>query len=586
MKWDGELKLSGKHIQRKQLILMCWIIAVLLGIYQAWDTRHYINPDGLSYLDMGDAYIRGDWRMAINAYWSPFYSWLIGIALFIIKPSPYWETSVVHIVNFMIYLCAMACFHFFLNQFIRYNKLQFEKEEKEKYQLLSEWVWIIFGYSLFIWSSLNLITLTQVTPDLCIAGFVYLASGLLLKIRMEFSPKLTFVLFGIVLGFGCLAKVPFLPIAFLFVGSSAFLIGNFRKNWSRILIAFLFFFIVYGSFIAVLSREKGRFTFGDSGRLNYAWFVNGTTWWVHWQGDEPNSGTPVHPTRKIFDMPAIYEFETPTHATYPPWYDPSFWYEGVSIYFNFKQQIGVLQRHIEDFYFKFFFHFQTSLIIGYLLFFLTRPNRSVNLKMILQQWPLLLPSVAAMVMFSLVHVESRFLGAYIVLFWIGLFSGVRYFNSIESKRWANSVIVAIVVVILLITVFPLGMRSYQIFRDFFGGRNPWPHEQYQVAEELNKFGIRSGDKVAFIGHSFDAYWARLTGVQIIAEIPYKNIDFFWTADHTIKNKVFQIFSDTRAKAILTTEVPPYASMTEWQKIGNTQYFFYDLREKLYENMER
>ena len=56
--------------------------------------RHYVNPDGLSYIDMGEAYIRGDWDMAINTYWSPLYAWLIGITLFIIKPSPYWEASV------------------------------------------------------------------------------------------------------------------------------------------------------------------------------------------------------------------------------------------------------------------------------------------------------------------------------------------------------------------------------------------------------------------------------------------------------------------------------------------------------------
>ncbi len=580
---QGETRhqLFGKNIQRKQLIAICWIVAIILGAFQGWDTRHYMNPDGLSYLDMGDAYIRGDWHMALNAYWSPFYSWLTGIALFIIKPSPYWEASVIHIVNFMIYLCAMACFHFFLNQFIRYNKFQSEKEGKEKYRLLSEGGWIIFGYSLFIWTSLTLITLKIVTPDMCVAGFVYLASGFLLKIRMGFLGLLTYILFGIVLGFGCVAKVPLLPIAFLFIGSSIFLIKNFRKNWSRIFISLLFFIIVYGSFVAVLSREKGRFTLGDSGKLNYVWFVNGTTWWVHWQGDEPKSGIPVHPTRKIFDMPAIYEFETPTRATYPPWYDPSYWYEGVSIHFSIKQQVGVLLRHIEDFYFTFFFHYQTALIVGYLLFFLAKPNRSVGFKMILHQWPLFLPAVAALILFCLVHVESRFLGAYITMFWMGLFSSVRFMNSIESKRWADGVIIAIVAVILFMTVFPLGMRSHQVFLDLLKGRDPWPHEQYQVAEKLSKLNIFSGDKMALIGHTFiNAYWARLTGIQIIAEIPNIDSDSFWAANDTIKEQVFRKFSETNAKAILTTEVPLYASTAAWRKIENTQYFFYDLREKI------
>lgn len=30
-----------------------------------------MNVDGISYLDMGDAYLRGGWRMLVNGHWSP-----------------------------------------------------------------------------------------------------------------------------------------------------------------------------------------------------------------------------------------------------------------------------------------------------------------------------------------------------------------------------------------------------------------------------------------------------------------------------------------------------------------------------------
>ena len=123
------------------------------------------------------------------------------------------------------------------------------------------------------------------------------------------------------------------------------------------------------------------------------------------------------------------------------------------------------------------------------------------------------------------------------------------------------------------------MRSYHLFVDLVGGRELWPHENYQVAQGLKQLDIHPGDKVAFIGHAFNGYWARLAGIQIITEIPYENIDSFWTADARIKNQVYDKFSNTNAKAILTTEVPSYASMSDWQRIGNTDYFFYDLRDK-------
>ena len=45
-----------------------------------------MGPDGISYLDIGDAYLRGDWYVAVNAMWSPFYSWLAGFWLMLFKP--------------------------------------------------------------------------------------------------------------------------------------------------------------------------------------------------------------------------------------------------------------------------------------------------------------------------------------------------------------------------------------------------------------------------------------------------------------------------------------------------------------------
>ena len=47
-------------------------VILVLGLLQAWAGRHSMQSDGISYLDMGDAIVRGDWRMALNGYWSPF----------------------------------------------------------------------------------------------------------------------------------------------------------------------------------------------------------------------------------------------------------------------------------------------------------------------------------------------------------------------------------------------------------------------------------------------------------------------------------------------------------------------------------
>jgi hypothetical protein len=57
---------ADRNYRRRQLIAIFWLVAVVLGAFQAWDAGHAMNPDGLYYLDMGDAHLRGDRNMAIN----------------------------------------------------------------------------------------------------------------------------------------------------------------------------------------------------------------------------------------------------------------------------------------------------------------------------------------------------------------------------------------------------------------------------------------------------------------------------------------------------------------------------------------
>jgi hypothetical protein len=38
-----------------------------------------MNRDGVSYLDLADAYARGDSANAVNASWGPAYSWVLAV---------------------------------------------------------------------------------------------------------------------------------------------------------------------------------------------------------------------------------------------------------------------------------------------------------------------------------------------------------------------------------------------------------------------------------------------------------------------------------------------------------------------------
>jgi len=567
-----------RNYQERRLIATFWLIGIVLAALQAWADRHSMGADGMAYLDMGDAYLRGDWGMAINAYWSPFYSWLLGLAMLVLKPSPYWEFPVVHLVNFVIYLFALGCFHFFLLEVIRYHRSV--ASSGNRFATVPKWAWLMLGYTLFIWSSLNLISIETATPDMCVAAFVYLAAALLLRIRRGSATWPTFVFLGLVLGFAYLAKTAMFPLAFIFLGLSMFSVGNLRKAVPRVLIALVVFLSVGGPLIAALSIAKGRMTFGDSGKLAYAFMVSGTKY-RYWQGEPPSTGTPSHPVRKIFDKPAIYEFGTPIGGTYPFRYDSTYWYEGVVPRFDLKGQVKVLVRALQT-YFNILFHLGGGLVVGSLILYFMGSRRWLAIKDIAQHWVLLVPAIAALAMYSLVHIQPRYIAPFVVLLWAGILAGVRLPDSHESRRLVACVSVAISLVTIIKIVVPSAQVLYGRGRDLMRWQDASSNVHWQVADGLSRMGIQPGDQVALIGLGSRSYWARLARVRIVAEIPqsedeeeFQEADNLWAANDFVKSQVIKTFTRTGAKVIVA-RVPRYASTIGWQRIGNTDYYAYIL----------
>ena len=130
------------------------ILAVILGTIHTWAAAisHSMNADGISYLDMGDAYLRGDWDVAINSVWSPMYSWILGSVLKIVKPSMEYEFPLVHVINFGIYLLAMICFEHLWRNLRKYQQIFVETENSSKWNSFPKWIWWGLGYSIFVFS--------------------------------------------------------------------------------------------------------------------------------------------------------------------------------------------------------------------------------------------------------------------------------------------------------------------------------------------------------------------------------------------------------------------------------------------------
>ncbi len=552
-----------------------WVLIVLLGFVHAWADRHYlVNADTMSYLDVANAYLRRDWQTAINSYWGPLYSWLIALAFLIIDPSPYWRFSVVHLTNFAIYIFGFLCFDFMIRGVVQFQRHRKATLPSIQFVTLPDWQWLAFGYSLFIWSSLFLITMPLESPDLLVASLVYLVVGLLLRIRLSPGSWTLFAFLGIALGFGYLAKAVMFPLALIFLATSFLLVGNLKRAVPRSLLALVLFAIVVGPFVASISRTKGRLTFGESGGLNYTWSTN-DIYQIHWQGEEPGNGVPAHPTRKISTDPPIFEFGEPIGGTYPVWFDPTYWNEGITSQFDLRGQLRAFGMGIPVYYELFFGNVQFGLLLALITLLLLSGRRWKYLLDLAPYWFLILPSLAGLAAYSIISVQARYTAPFLVLLWIAFFAGLRVPDSQDLRR-VKTYMITVLTVLIVFTVTASSYRETRATLRSFAGEDATAHEQWQVAQGLTQLGINEGDPVAVIGDSYRAFWAHLGGLKIIAEIDRRYVERFWTADSAVKSRALQTFSGTGAKVVVAEKPPLGAISTGWIRIGNTDYYAYRL----------
>ena len=473
-----------------------WCFLILAGLIEAVFSRRAVWADGISYLDMGDAMVRGDWKMAVNAYWSPLYPLLQGLTLRLLKPSAYSQFSVVYFVNFLIFLFALGCFDYLLRAAVADHPRVVDIPSQSG--RLPRWAVFAVAYSVFLWSSLTLITMQSPTPDILMAGFLYLAMGLVLRLWVRPQNFWLFVLLGATLGFGYLAKAAVFPLAFLFFAISWIVAGNWRRAAPRVLVAILVFLAVSGPWIVALSQAKGRFTFGDTGRFNYVREVNGASPNPYFQNPGTAAGHLVHPVRKIFDNPPIFEFATPVGGTLPVWYDPSYWSEGAVPRVLLKRELSVIHRWLM-FYFDLLFPNQAALFVGFFVLCLMA-GRDLFVQQVAARWPVWLIGLAGLGMYALVFVESRYVAVFFTLLWVGLFSGLAMPRDREGRRLVLVVTLGVVIAV----VCPVAVSTTGHLFQAVKGQ---PHNQWQVAEDLRKLGVMPGDRVARIGGLFNVGWA-------------------------------------------------------------------------------
>lgn len=473
--------------QRKWIAALCLLCGILIAI-QAWSGRFSMNPDGISYLDMADRLLQGDFGILAHPYWSPLYPTLLALTLKLTDATSASEFPAVHLANLLIGLASLASFTFFIG---RWSPEKRNGEELKSDSLTDFRLRTGFAYVLFLGATLDLMSIDLVTPDLCVAALAYLAAGLCCRLT-DFRGLRTAVLLGLVLGLAYFAKAAMLPLGVLLI--VALLLSGALRRPSLVTAIVLAFFVTAAPLIFVLSRNEKHVTISEAGTLNYAKLV------------QEVSGQPTHPPRLLNHDPIVFGFEAIAGervGTYPPHYNPALYFKGFHGAFDLKKQVATLRKSIHA---VAEIHGTVPLLAGLIALCYIALRRRLAVAGY-RVW-LIVWALGAFGMYSLVVVELRYVAAFWVLCWFAIYESVAPGILGAGQR-------AVLGLVSICICLPLLRASIFEARHANG-----PFDDLIAAQNLKQIGVRSNDKIAIVGnYDRPSRVARLARLQIVAQVP-------------------------------------------------------------------
>jgi hypothetical protein len=556
----GELKTPSLN---KRAFVPILTILLILGFIDAWAGRpSYVAGDTVSYVDMARRIAGGDIQAAVNGQWSPLYPAVLAVFIRPFQSNSFFEFSMVRGVNFLIFVTTMALFHAFLIRLLDhcYERIGATPESSP---LFPRSQFSIVAYALFAWGCFGLTIVSRVNPDVCVAAMTFAAATMLLSFKEGHVSRVRFVLF----------KAIFLPLALLFLVAAALESRVWAVKW-RLSLSLLMFLMIASPLITALSMKYGHFTFGETGRNTYRTDVLFMPL-VHWQGGPPGSGLPEHPTRKILENPDVYEFASPIVATYPPWYDPTYWNAGALLRLDVWKEGRAIIRNLKRIAVALWFAIPAVLVIVVL----GRYFR-IDIKSLLYFKSLWLVGIGNLAIYVVLLVEPRYLAGCLPLLAILSLAAIR----LRKANSARTVGAALVVLLVLGIAVEIGPRLAKATAVLVATRSNVRDDAWLVAEEFKRLGMKSGTPVAAIDQQDQWHWspARIGDWALLARVPVVSEVFqldpkegtqFWQVSPERQAKALDALRGTGARVVVASGVPVSANTTGWVRIQSSDYYY-------------
>lgn len=549
-----------------------FVVVLILGALDAWFFRDWnVNPDGVSYIDLGRAVAAHGPLAALNGYWSPLFPVVIGALLKLVRPSPELLYPLVRGLTFLTFagttmafdrLVRLACTH------------------SPAYQSARPWVRgvaiVVFweAYALYV---LKAVGLGLVTPDMGVTLVVCWACGALVQLSAARRTARWWVLLGTVLAAGYWWKAILFPVGGVIL-LVAFAIAWRRRDGVRGPVwAAVTFGVLALTLIVPVSRLAGRPTFSETGRLNQLWYSNSApyVWTLCLDG---NGSLPLARAKAVRTDSVVARVPLTCalpdrwpEATLPMWYDPSWWYRDTHAYVDVRETMGAVRNDL-GYLREAIASAAPVFTVGVLV---VAAAALVTWSSMGTAWPLLLVAAIAAMFYLLVYVELRHVAPFLVTSVIAVSLALLS----RSGRWRTGLLVALACAGLVDVeryVSEPMLIELSILRHEVRG-DPRPQQvSARVARLLAARGLQPGDRVATVNTLWNADWAQRGGFVVRAYVSEITVSYAQTfrelRDPCVRAAWTAALGRARIEAVVLLAPAGLRAPDDFEPLGDTGYY--------------
>ncbi len=624
---------------RSQTIRRALLVYLALLIPIGWLAMRYspyaLDGDGMAYMDIADLMRAHHWAGVVNGYWNPLYPACMALFQRLFHATRWNELHAYYVLNYGIFLLSVAAVLLFVSALVRLRR-----------QMNPLWTPLLgidalrlLGVALTVIAAQRELSMAYMRPDALLQALMLLALAMLLQ-SLATTSLVYAPLLGLFLGLAYLAKSFAFVVALLCIaGMTVFQLWVQRRRPGRVAaaggLALLVFAALAGPYVAALSRQKHRFDFGDSGALNYAWYVSGTVK-MHlepWMKSDFGSARVklIHPEAQLLAHPGVYSYRAEAYGTYPAWFDPAYFHERIAPVFSARR---LLRRDLRN-------------LVLSLRYLLNHPEAWILLALLLvcgarlglpgvcggrADWrsnafslPPLLLGVAIWGIYALVNVEERYVTLAYLAIVLPLFAALdsapagpadsrigslvrgaedssarvaassgssalrRTDSALTASSWQRRSATAMVALLAFLALGESLRIALEERRDQSAAGLPaaWYSPRiFAAARGLNALGVGSGDAIACMGTIAclnDPYWMRLADVRVLTEVynpdPTHLLEEFQGLPN--RQQVLQVLKAQGAKVVVAAFDP--GSMTGrtpasegWIRLGDSDLYAFPL----------